>query len=334
MPLSLAEQRTIASETEAQAFQIQKKEGGPLIPILEKLRAPYRKMIGAGTPGIIPTAPGTAIPGAPGAPTTAPTAPGTAIPGAPTTAPTDPMAMYKQALEGLAGGGAMLESSLADIETGKREAIGAGQQALVSAGLGGTTMMAGVPIQAEKGAGRTRLAARGQVEQLRLQTLASYAGLAQQAKLASAEREAALTRLNKQISAQEEGITATQKAEKERLQTQIAAQRRTESLTSMGISNTSWEDPFAAAKQRLMSGRSGLVLPTSPSPTGYESYVSGGVGPSAMVESPNIPRTMVSGMGPTTAFPSWSEPSGRGGAYAQQFPSIYGQTEEPVPQWM
>ena len=241
--------------------------------------------------GATPTtmgAPGTPAPGAAGAPG----------------APTDPMAMYRQALEGLSGGGAMLESSLADIETGKKEAIGAGQQQLVSSGLAGTTMMAGVPLQAEKGAGRARLAARGQVEQLRLQTLASYAGLAQQAKLASAERTAAGQRLQTQLTAQKAGAAAAQKAESDRIRQLATEQRRTQMLA--GMRETGGWRPFEEALSRP-SIASGLVLNTSPSPAGYGSYVSGGVGPSATAGSIN---------------------------YAQQFPSIYNETEQPVPNWM
>lgn len=131
----------------------------------------------------------------------------------------DFMTMYKQAVEGLTGGGKMLESQLADIEAGKQQAIAGGQQALVSSGLAGTTMMAGVPLQAERGAGRARLAARGQTERLGFQTLASYAALAQQAREARLEREAAMERLQMSITGQQEataigaqpGILATMK---------------------------------------------------------------------------------------------------------------------------
>jgi len=267
--------------------------------------------------------------GTPGTPT-----PGTVTPGAqaPATS-TDPMAMYRQALEGLSGGGAMLESSLADIEAGKEQATAAGQQAMVSGGLGGTTMMAGVPIQAEKTAGRARLAARGQTEQLRLQTLASYAGLAQQAKLASDQRQAAQRNLQTQITAQTGAATAAQKAESERISKLASEQRTAATLASMRERSAAAGVPFGPGTAPIAGASgSGLVFNRLTSPPGYENYVSGGTGgTSGATLSPSIPRTNVPGIGPTTAFPSWSEPSGRGSAYSQQFPSIYGNSGSGSP---
>jgi len=119
----------------------------------------------------------------------------------------DIMSLYAAALERLSGGGLALEASLADIEEGKKQAIAGGQQALVSGGLGGTTVMGGVPIQAEKTAGRARLAARGEAESKYLTTLASYAAFAQRAQEAAAERSAAMQRLQMQISSQERMAT-------------------------------------------------------------------------------------------------------------------------------
>lgn len=254
----------------------------------------------------------------------------TAAPGTtPSTEPgavTDPMAMYRQALERLSGGGAMLESSLADIEAGKKEAIGAGQQALVSSGIAGTTMMGGVPIQAEKGAGRARLAARGQVEQLRLQTLASYAGLAQQAKLASAERQAAQQRLQTQLTAQTKQTTAAREAETKRIRQLATEQRRAQTSAEMAAKGRGGfmlgmgeGTAFAPARSSWMAG-GGFDY------SGFTNIASGGSGGGQEPYSygahltPSIPRTMTS-MGPTTS-------------YAQQFPTTYGQEEEPVPQWM
>lgn len=173
------------------------------------------------------------------------------------------MDLYTKALERLSTGGASLEANLADIEAGKQSAIARGQQSMVSGGLGGTSVMAGVPLAAEKGASIQRLRARGESESKYLTTLASYASFAQRAQESAAERAAAMQRLQMQLSSQE----------------QIASMPRGGSV---------------------------------PSPqTGY--VTGGGL-------SPSIPRTMVSGIGPTTN-------------YAQQFPSIYGGEEEGVPNW-
>ena len=103
--------------------------------------------------------------------------------------PEDFMAMYKQALERLSTGGMSLEASLQEIEEGKKQAIAGGQQALVSGGLGGTTVMGGVPLQAEKIAGRQRLGARGRAEETYLTTLASFAAFAQRGIEAQKQRE-------------------------------------------------------------------------------------------------------------------------------------------------
>ena len=181
----------------------------------------------------------------------------------------DIMDLYAAALKRLSTGGMSLEASLADIEEGKKQAIARGQQSLVSGGLSGTTVMGGVPVAAEKTAGRARLAARGEAESKYLTTLASYAAFAQRAQEAAADRVSAMQRLQMQISSQE----------------RLAEQNR--------------------------------PIPVSQSETGGPGYLSmyGGT-------SQDIPRTTVSGLGPTTA-------------YSQQFPSIYGQgeAEEPVPNW-
>lgn len=162
------------------------------------------------------------------APVTAPApAPATApVAGALAGGETDFMSLYRQAIEGLKGGGRALESQLADIEAGKQQAIARGQQSLVSGGLAGTTMMAGVPLQAERGAGRARLAARGGAEQLYFQTLASYASFAQQAQQARLEREAAMQRLQTTITGQQTGARASETAAMQRLQTQLGTQER------------------------------------------------------------------------------------------------------------
>lgn len=112
-------------------------------------------------------------------------------------------ALFREALAGLKTGGKTLQASLQEIEEGKRQAIGRGQQALVTGGLAGTTMMGGVPIQAEKVAATQRLGARGQAERTYLTTLASFAAFAQRGAEAKAEREAAMERLQTQIGAQE-----------------------------------------------------------------------------------------------------------------------------------
>lgn len=115
----------------------------------------------------------------------------------------DIMGLYASALERLSGGGLSLKASLADIEAGKKEAIGRGQQSMVSSGLAGTTVMGGVPVAAEKVAGRARLAARGEAEGKYLTTLASFAAFAQRAQQAAADRASAMQRLQMQIGSQE-----------------------------------------------------------------------------------------------------------------------------------
>lgn len=112
-------------------------------------------------------------------------------------------ALYREALAGLKTGGMSLEASLQEIEEGKRQAVAGGQQSLVSSGLSGTTMMAGVPIQAEKIASRQRLGARGRAEQTYLTTLASFAAFAQRSQEAELERKAAMERTQAGIAGQQ-----------------------------------------------------------------------------------------------------------------------------------
>lgn len=103
--------------------------------------------------------------------------------------------LYKQVLSRLEGGGKTLEADLADIEAGKRTAIAGGQQALVSGGLGGTTVMGAVPLSAEKTAGRARLRARGAAESKYMAAMMSFANLAEAARQAELGRESAMERL-------------------------------------------------------------------------------------------------------------------------------------------
>lgn len=101
----------------------------------------------------------------------------------------DPMAMYRQVLERLSTGGKTLEADLADIEAGKRGAIAGGQQALIGAGLGGTTVTGAVPLAAEKTAGRARLRARGGAESRYTTALMSFANLAEASRQAELNRQ-------------------------------------------------------------------------------------------------------------------------------------------------
>lgn len=102
--------------------------------------------------------------------------------------------MYQQMLSRLEGGGKTLEADLADIEAGKKGAIAGGQQALVSGGLAGTTVMGAVPLSAEKTAGRARLRARGAAESRYATTMMSFANLSEAARQAELNRKAALQR--------------------------------------------------------------------------------------------------------------------------------------------
>lgn len=192
------------------------------------------------------------------------------------------MDLYAKALERLSTGGLSLEASLADIEEGKKQAIGRGQQALVSGGLAGTTVMGGVPIAAEKAAGRARLGARGEAESKYLTTLASYAAFAQRAQESAAERSAAMERLQMQISSQER-------------------------MTEWGMQEreTARTPTFIGAGQ----------IPES------ERYAGGG--------GPGVGY----GLSPSAPIERGSIGSGYYGNYSQQFPSIYGETEEPAPNW-
>jgi hypothetical protein len=54
-------------------------------------------------------------------------------------------------------GGAFREAGLADIESTKTKAVGAGTQQMISSGLYGTTTAAAIPVQAEAQAGQSRL---------------------------------------------------------------------------------------------------------------------------------------------------------------------------------
>ncbi len=110
--------------------------------------------------------------------------------------------LYKQVLSRLEGGGKTLEADLADIEAGKGAAIAGGQQALVSGGLGGTTVMGAVPVSAEKTAGRARLRARGAAEGKYMTAMMSFASLAERSRQATLERQAAMQRLQTQLGAQ------------------------------------------------------------------------------------------------------------------------------------
>lgn len=96
--------------------------------------------------------------------------------------------LYEQVLARLKTGGKTLEADLADIEAGKAGAIAGGQQALIGAGLGGTTVTGAVPLAAEKTAGRARLRARGGAESRYMTALMSFANLAEASRQAELNR--------------------------------------------------------------------------------------------------------------------------------------------------
>lgn len=97
--------------------------------------------------------------------------------------------LYEQALARLKTGGMTLEADLADIEAGKRSAVAGGQQALIGAGLGGTTVTGAVPLAAEKTAGRARLRARGGAESKYMTALMSFANLAEASRQRELDRQ-------------------------------------------------------------------------------------------------------------------------------------------------
>jgi len=153
-------------------------------------------------------------------------------------------ALYRQALERLSTGGKTLEASLQEIEEGKQQAIGRGQQSMVSGGLAGTTVMDGIPLQAEKIAATQRLGARGRAEEKYLTTLASFAAFAQRGQeTAAARREAS-----------KERAAATQ-----RLKIQLASQERSTIEAARGGGGGVGGTGGAGGR---VSGLSGRVIPT------------------------------------------------------------------------
>jgi hypothetical protein len=237
----------------------------------------------------------------------------TTTPAAPT--PTgggdDYMSLYGQALEGLRTGGMTLEASLQEIEEGKQQAIARGQQSMVSGGLAGTTVMGGIPLQAEKIAATKRLGARGQAQQTYLTALASFSAFAQRAQEAKAERDAAMSRLQTQIKAQK---------------TQTAAQEKAMQSATLQQLRAAGSARIAARKEAETAGT-----------TTYQTV--GGM----PARAPFSPRGLtVSGPGggatysiPTSDVPISAMARG-GGGYAPQFPAIYDQGgySTPPPDWM
>ncbi len=63
------------------------------------------------------------------------------------------------------GQGAARTAGLADIETAKTRAVGAGTQQMISSGLYGTTTAASIPVQAEQTAGTQRLKLEDMLQQ-------------------------------------------------------------------------------------------------------------------------------------------------------------------------
>jgi len=114
---------------------------------------------------------------------------------------------YKQLFQGLRNrlstGGQFLQSSLADIAAGKRRGISSAMQGLVSSGLSGTTVRAGIPIAAEEVAGRARLAARGAAEQQYAGITSQFAHLGEASRQAALERAAAMDRTRMMANSQE-----------------------------------------------------------------------------------------------------------------------------------
>ena len=111
--------------------------------------------------------------------------------------------IYSKILTRLEGGGASLEADIAGIEAGKAEAIARGEQNIISAGLSGTTVMAGVPIAAERGASLARLKARGEAESKYLTALSNFANLAFQAEESRLGREQSRLNLQAQLESSE-----------------------------------------------------------------------------------------------------------------------------------
>ncbi|MEE8208026.1 MAG: hypothetical protein V3T88_03605 [Nitrosomonadaceae bacterium] len=111
--------------------------------------------------------------------------------------------LYSSMLARLESGGLSLKADLATIEAGKRESIAAGEQNIVSSGLSGTTIMAGVPLAAEKTAGLQRLKARGTAEDKYLQALSNFANLAFQAEEGRLGRAATASNLQTSLTSRE-----------------------------------------------------------------------------------------------------------------------------------
>lgn len=111
--------------------------------------------------------------------------------------------IFQNLMSRLSEGGNFLKSSLADIETGKRRGIASSMQNLVSSGLSGTTIRAGVPIAAEEVAGRARLGARSAAEGRLTGVTSQYAQIGESSRQAELERNAALQRTRLMIGGQQ-----------------------------------------------------------------------------------------------------------------------------------
>jgi len=190
--------------------------------------------------------------------------------------------VYKTALDRLSGGGMLLEANLADIEAGKQSAIARGEQNVVQSGLSGSTIMAGVPIAAEKAAGISRLKARGAAEEKYLSTLTSFANLAMQAEEGRLNRQASASNLQTSLASQERTATANRQAQGSSLYVPESERR-------------SYGAGYDASGNWAGSG-----TPTAaPAPTSAEQYPSlygsGGQLPSAPSLSEPAPTPYVSG---------------------------------------
>lgn len=111
--------------------------------------------------------------------------------------------LFGDVIKRLSGGGDFLKSAYADIATGKRRGMATAGQNLVSSGLSGTTMRAGIPIAAEEVAGRARLGARSEAESRYTNVMSQFAHLGEASRQAELERRAGMERTKTLAQSQE-----------------------------------------------------------------------------------------------------------------------------------
>lgn len=200
--------------------------------------------------------------------------------------------LYKQALTRLEGGGKTLEADLADIEAGKKRAVAGGQQALIGAGLGGTTVTGAVPLAAEKTAGRARLRARGGAESRYLTALMSFANLAEASRQAGLGRESAKERTTMGIqSAERLGLLGAQTSLQMAGQPTGGTMRAPVRTRGGTYGASSFPDMFSIPGERTMGGGQAQQFPSLYGQTGQQAPSLMGAG-AGITPPPGSPQAL------------------------------------------